>query len=95
MTLAAALAGWTDSDGAAFELGRAVGLFDETVFAKVKHIFWTDNALGNGLHDALLALVRAGVIDQREDDGDQFRWHRVVAGEVGERPGAGPHQPPC
>ena len=41
---------------------------------RVKHVFWTDNQLGNGFHDALLALVNAGVLDRRAEPDEQFRW---------------------
>jgi hypothetical protein len=72
--LADDLGDWTDWDGAAYALGCAVGLFREVDFLRVKHVFWTDNQLGNGLHDALLALVNAGVLDRREEPDEQFRW---------------------
>jgi hypothetical protein len=68
------LADWTDWDGAAYDLGRALGLFSGRGFVDVKHVFWTDNPLGEGLHDALLALARAGVLDRRDEPDEQFRW---------------------
>ena len=74
MTLADDLADWTDWDGAEFALGRALGLFEGCDFTQVKHVFWTDNALGDGLHEALLTLVRAGVLDRRDAGDEQFRW---------------------
>lgn len=75
MSLAIDLAEWTDWDGAAFVFGRALGLFGDDGFTRAKHVFWSDTALGEGLHDALLALVRAGVLDRREAPDEQFRWH--------------------
>jgi hypothetical protein len=36
-------------------------------------VFWTDNPLGNGLHDALLALAGAQVLERREEPDEQFR----------------------
>jgi hypothetical protein len=74
VSLADDLAEWTDWDGAAYVLGRTLGLFHDTDFLRAKHVFWTDNRLGNGLHDALLALVDAGVLDRREEPDEQFRW---------------------
>ena len=74
MSLADDLADWTDWDVAAYALGRALGLFREADFLGVKQVFWTDNHLGVGLHDALLALVSAGVLDRREEPDEQFRW---------------------
>ncbi|GAA1870407.1 hypothetical protein [Asanoa iriomotensis] len=74
MTLAERLGEWTDWDGAQYELGRALGLFEGRAFAETKGVFWTDNALGNGLHETLLVLVQAGVLDRREEPDEQFRW---------------------
>lgn len=74
MSLADDLRDWTDWDGAAYAFGQAIGLFERTDFQRVKHVFWTDNKLGNGLHDALLALANAGVLDRRDEPDEQFRW---------------------
>lgn len=68
-----ALAGWRDSDGAAYELGRSLGLFREGGFAEAKWVFWTRNPLGDALHEALLGFTEAGVLDYDEDE-DRFRW---------------------
>jgi hypothetical protein len=51
---------------------------NQTFHIDTKHVFWTDNDLGNGLHDALLALVRAQVLDRREEADEQFRWHHSL-----------------
>ena len=72
--LAEDLADWTDWDVAAYRLGRTLGVFDDKDFRQAKGTFWTDNPLGNGLHDALLALVGAGLLDRREEPDEQFRW---------------------
>ncbi|GLI00926.1 hypothetical protein [Phytohabitans aurantiacus] len=74
MALADDLDDWTDWDAAAYVLGRILGLFPDADFLDVKHVFWTDNQLGNGLRDALLALVAAGVLGRREEPDEQFRW---------------------
>jgi hypothetical protein len=74
-TLASDLAEWRDWDFAAFSLGRSLGLFPGWTFAvDAKGVFWTDNSLGNGLHDMLLALVAAGVLERRDGGDEQFRW---------------------
>ncbi|MFF4262042.1 hypothetical protein ACFY7Y_36725 [Streptomyces virginiae] len=76
MDLSKGLADWTDWDGAAFVVGRSLGIFpkDET-FTQVKGVFWTDNPLGNALHEVLLRLTAAGVLERREEPDDiQFRW---------------------
>jgi hypothetical protein len=76
MTLAELMPNWLDSDGAAFRLGKALGVFEgDASFPDFKWIFWTDNPLGNGLHACLLSLVEAGVLEMNEDD--QFRWAYV------------------
>ena len=72
--LAADLQEWTHWDVAAHALGRLLGLFEDKPFPTVQEVFWTDNHLGNGLHDALLALVRGGVLDRRIEPDEQFRW---------------------
>ncbi|MET9607374.1 hypothetical protein ABZZ17_20240 [Streptomyces sp. NPDC006512] len=76
MDLSGGMAGWTDWDGAAFVVGRSLGIFDESVtFTQVKGVFWTDKPLGNALHEVLLQLVAAGVLERREEPEDeQFRW---------------------
>ena len=75
MSLADELAHWTDWDVAAYRLGRVLGLFAGKNFSSdTKGVFWTGNPLGNGLHDALLALVSARVLERREEPDEQFRW---------------------
>lgn len=70
------LADWTDWDGAAFTLGRSLGIFSETeTFTQVKWVFWTNNPLGNALHEMLVQLTAAGVLERRDEPDDiQFRW---------------------
>lgn len=74
VSLADGLGDWTGWDVAAYSLGCVLGVFREVEFLRVRHIFWTDNHLGSGLHDALLALVNAGVLERREEPDEQFRW---------------------
>jgi hypothetical protein len=70
------LTDWTDWDHAAFALGCSLGLFstNATTF-DVKHVFWTDNEIGSGLHDLLLVLARLGFLESREEPDEQFRWN--------------------
>ncbi|MEV4001668.1 hypothetical protein [Actinomadura sp. NPDC049753] len=75
MDLSERLADWLDWDGAAFLVGSCLGIFDESEsFARVKAVFWTDNPLGSALHEVLLQLVAAGVLERREEPDEQFRW---------------------
>jgi|GEM_PF-4075074 len=73
--LSTALAEWTDWDGAAFALGRAIRLYERTAdYQYVKGDFWTDNSRGNGLHAALNALAEGGILERRDEPDIQFRW---------------------
>ncbi|MCX5335948.1 hypothetical protein [Streptomyces sp. NBC_00140] len=75
MDLSESMAGWTDWDGAAFMVGRSLGIFGRSeTFTQVKWVFWTDNPVGNALHEVLLQLVAAGVLERREEPAEQFRW---------------------
>ncbi|MFF1921176.1 hypothetical protein ACFVW8_11465 [Streptomyces sp. NPDC058221] len=75
MDLSEGLSDWTDWGGAAFAVGRSLGIFGESeMFSRVKGVFWTDNPLGNALHEVLLQLAGAGVLEQREEPDEQFRW---------------------
>jgi hypothetical protein len=76
--LSESLADWTDWDLAAFRLGRAIGLYErEDDWWRRKGTMWTDNLIGAGLHDALVKLAEAGVLDQRHNPDEQFRWRRL------------------
>ncbi|WP_327714807.1 hypothetical protein OG381_04625 [Streptomyces sp. NBC_00490] len=75
MGLSEGMAGWTDWDGAAFTVGRSLGVFGRSeTFIQVKWVFWTDDPVGNALHEVLLQLVAAGVPERREEPDEQFRW---------------------
>ena len=62
MSLREQLSDWQDWDGAGYELGKALGIFERYDWFKAKHLFWSRNPLGEGLHDCLEALVEAGVL---------------------------------
>lgn len=75
------LSDWRDWDTAAYELGVCLGLwmdFGAPVYEDpwhgLKHIFWTDNNLGNSLHEILINLVIAGVLESK-DDNSSFKWN--------------------
>ena len=77
-TLKEALTDWTDWDGAAFELACALGLIKNEPFmfqTHAKHVFWSNNPLGNALHEALQKLVGLGILEEREEPDNQFRWN--------------------
>lgn len=75
------LANWHDWDGAAYELGVCLGIWgdygaplSEDPWHGLKHIFWTDNPLGNSLYNMLMNLVESGVLECKEDN-LCFRWN--------------------
>ena len=80
MALADELADWTDWDRAGYVLGLQLGVLTGNFATKNKHVFWTDNTVGNGLHDVLLALSRAGILERREEPDEQFRWRGPITG---------------
>lgn len=74
---------WMDWDGAAYELGCALGLFDPKKHpfqTKVKHVFWTNNPVGNALHECLNWLARVGIMERRDEPDIQFRWNSEFQG---------------
>lgn len=75
------LTGWLDWDCAAYELGVCLGLWIdfgapswEDPWHGLKWIFWTDNPLGNTLHNMLLNMVEVGILESK-DDNEHFRWN--------------------
>jgi hypothetical protein len=80
-TLSERLLDWTDWDYAEWHLGVVLGLWEDGPggYRANKHIFWTDNVIGNRLHRLLLELSHDGVLEMRDEDTDpdlQFRWRR-------------------
>jgi hypothetical protein len=74
-TFVAQLKDWTDWDVAAYVLAKSLGIIPEGLnFASdTKYVFWTSNALGDGLRDTLDCLVRTGVLEYRDEPDQQFR----------------------
>jgi len=72
-----ALADWEDWDVAEFALGAAIGLWGPShpLFLHDKWVFWSNNPLGNALHEVLLRLADVGVLEHRDEPDDQFRWN--------------------
>jgi hypothetical protein len=91
-TLREQLIEWTDWDGAAFCLAKSMGLMSANVrFSDAKHVFWSANPVGNALHNMLGELVVAGVLENRDEPDDQYRWNPAFVGswEVSWKPSAG------
>lgn len=68
---------WQDYDVAQFYLGCVLGLFnnDNDTFRAIKHIFWTDNELGNFLFIMLedMSNKKMLLIDR---DKMMFKWNK-------------------
>jgi hypothetical protein len=66
---------WTDIDGAQFELARRLGLINEEAsFQDTKHLWWTDNPVGNAMADLLEEMEDAGLVECRHEPDHQYRW---------------------
>jgi hypothetical protein len=74
VSLADELAEWQDVDVAQYTVGRAIGLFAGQDFRQVKYVFWTENPLGTGLWEMLGAMVKAGILECRDEPDMQYRW---------------------
>lgn len=73
-TLKEHLENWNDFDGAAYSLGLSLGVFQENQsFQELKYVFWTNNPLGNMLHEMLEELVKTEILIKNEDD--QYKWN--------------------
>lgn len=80
----AVLRDWADHDVALFALGRALGLFasagfDE--FQRQKHVFWSNNRLGNLLDLLMNELIEEGLVEF-DSHLVQYRWAPGVADRV-------------
>ena len=76
MTLKEKLADWTEWDGAAFGLAVSLGLMEGGVdsWLKNKAVFWSNNPVGEALGRFLQELVKADVLEYREEPDQQYRW---------------------
>ena len=82
-TFRAAIQEWSDVDLAQYALAVALGMIapERSPFAtKAKHLFWTNNPLGNALHEFLETLARLGVIERRGEPDLQYRWNASYRG---------------
>ncbi len=76
-TLRERLVTWCDWDEAAFALASCIGIVrgDTPFDTGAKHLFWTDNAVGNLLHKILDDLVQVHVLEKRDEPDTQYRWN--------------------
>ena len=82
-----ALNHWQDIDCAQYHLAISLGLIESDVpFAtQVKHVFWTDNPIGNMLGEILDTLTKAYVLQQRDEPDYQYRWNPDFRGSWEDR----------
>ena len=68
---------WTDWDGARMDLAICLGLMThETNYqTDAKHVFWSNNPVGNMLYNTLQELVKIGVLEFRDEPDQQFCWN--------------------
>ncbi len=93
--LRALLSDWTDWDVASYHVGQCLGLFlsSHSFATDCKHVFWTDNPVGNALMAILDELSERGVLEHRDEPECQFRWSPSFVGswEVSvDSPGSAP-----
>ena len=84
-TLKEILADWTDVDGAELELAVMLGFIEiglynddnmQKVYLENKHIFWSNNPIGNFLGDMLEKLVELNVLEKRDEPDIQYRYNQ-------------------
>jgi hypothetical protein len=81
-TLKTELADWRDWDVASYILSQNIGLMntDVSLQTKAKHVFWSDNPIGNTLTEILNQLVEVGILEKRDEPDLQYRWNPEFKG---------------
>lgn len=81
-TLKASLAEWQDCDGVAYDLALCLGLMSLEIpfWGEAKHIFWTDNPIGNFLYNTLDQMVELGILEKRDEPDLQYQWNQSFKG---------------
>src|SRR5690348_879086 len=80
-TLRESLGDWIDIDGAGCALGVCLGLIPAREgWGRHKHVFWSNNPIGNMLYKMLDDLVAEGVLEKREEPDSQYRWYKAFRG---------------
>jgi hypothetical protein len=73
---------WTDVDQAQHCLSLCVGLMDPSVrfHLEAKHVYWTNNPVGDMLLGILEKLADVEVLEKRDEPDLQFRWNTQFKG---------------
>lgn len=78
---------WEDFDVAGFYLGKVLGIIPlDRSFGETKYLFYGARGVaeaGGRLHDALVFLADAGILESRENYAE-FRWPMVAEGSDGD-----------
>jgi hypothetical protein len=80
------LAGWTDWDIVAYELGACLGFWPEfgapadvenlnDPWHGVKGVMWAANPLGDALYVFMQELVKEGCLERHDEPDIQYRWN--------------------
>jgi len=81
MTLKERLKDWTDWEGAEFQLGVLLGLWSDGENAWLeegaKNTIWS--AGGDFLFEMLQQMVKAGVLEYRDQPDHEYRWKGLDA----------------
>ena len=83
-TLKSALQDWTEFDAAGHALMRCLGLLSldypkALITTSLKHIFWSDNDVGNKLSEMLHMLTQLGILEYDEEN-MLYRWNAAFKG---------------
>ena len=77
---------WTEVDGVEHELGKCFGLWDKEDFCTtLKHVFWTDNSVGNCLYEILIQFEKLGLIEYDRENLKMRsidKWKKIVISEL-------------
>jgi hypothetical protein len=73
---------WADIDVAQYYLAVSLGLMqpDFPFPGQAKHVFWSDNPIGNMLADMLDELTQVDVLQKRDEPDYQYRWNSDFRG---------------
>jgi hypothetical protein len=74
---------WLDWDSAAYWLAIALGLMKDEpgrFQGPAKHVFWSNNPVGNMLYAMLDQMVAVGMLEKRDEPDFQYRWNPTFRG---------------
>lgn len=67
---------WIDIDEAQYSLAKHLGLIEsDSSFIETKHIYWSDNEVGNKLLRILDFFVEQGLMQKRYEPDLQYSWN--------------------